>query len=273
MSREQRIIGNALFVNLARIPFVLEEKELARMAAEIADWSPQFLDLDPVHGAWFALYCERRRLKFPSLKFILCSYEFVSVVHRRILQRVFGVPVFNLYGSTETGHLLMENESGEMKASQDTAFLELVNEDSRGIGDLIVTAFSNDYMPLLRYRIGDLAERRIQPYGTDFVIHGRARSALASATGGRVTTSDVDQCFKGTEGIAHYELRQEENGDANLRFVPEGNGPTKHTLAHITSQLSALLDSPREIQAQAMDVLLPSPSGKFRLTCPIAPTV
>src|SRR6185312_14968181 len=34
MSREQRTIGNALFVNLARIPFVLEEKELARMAAE-----------------------------------------------------------------------------------------------------------------------------------------------------------------------------------------------------------------------------------------------
>ena len=151
--------GNALFVNLARIPFALDEKDLARMAAEIADWSPQFLDVDPVHGAWFALYCERHGIKFPSLKFILCSYEFVSVVHRRILQRVFGVPVFNLYGSTETGHLLMENEHGEMKPSLDTALLELVDADSRGVGDLIVTTLSNDYMPLLRYRIGDLAER------------------------------------------------------------------------------------------------------------------
>ncbi len=168
MSREQRTLGRSLFVNLARIPFVLEEKELARMAAEIGEWSPQFLDVDPVHGAWFALYCERRGIKFPSLKFILCSYEFVSVVHRRILQRVFGVPVFNLYGSTETGHLLMENERDEMKPSYDTAFLELVNEDARGIGDLIVTTLSNDYMPLLRYRIGDLAERRARPYGTEF---------------------------------------------------------------------------------------------------------
>src|SRR5487761_2062451 len=156
MSRDQRTIGSALFVNLARIPFLLGEPELAHMAAEIAGWAPQFLDVDPVHGARFALYCEQHGLKFPSLKFILGSYEFVSVVHRRILERVFGVPVFNLYGSTETGHLLMENEAGEMKPGYDTAFLEIVDADNRGIGDLVVTTLTNEYMPLLRYRIGDL---------------------------------------------------------------------------------------------------------------------
>ena len=112
MSREQRTAGNTLFVNLARIPFLLSEADLARMAAEISEWSPLFLDVDPVHGARFALFCEQRGIKFRSLRFVLCSYEFVSVVHRRILERVFGVPVFNLYGSTETGHLLMENERG-----------------------------------------------------------------------------------------------------------------------------------------------------------------
>jgi phenylacetate-CoA ligase len=268
MPRDQRTIANALFVNLARIPFVLDEKELARMAAEIADWSPQFLDVDPVHGAWFALYCERHGIKFPSLKFILCSYEFVSVVHRRILQRVFGVPVFNLFGSTETGHLLMENERGEMKPSYETALLELADTDARGVGDLIVTTFSNDYMPLLRYRIGDLAERREQPYGTDFVIHGRASAALTSSNGERVTTREVDQCFADATGIAHYELRQDETGRAILRFVPENAGPTEETLARVTSQLSALLNPREEIPAQSMDLLLPAPSGKFRLTCP-----
>ena len=268
MSRTQRTFGQALFVNLARIPFLLDEKELARMAAEIGDWSPQFLDVDPVHGAWFALYCERHGLKFPSVKFIICSYEFVSVVHRQILERVFGVPVFNLFGSTETGHLLMESDRGEMKPSYDTAFLELVDEDSRGVGDLIVTAFSNDYMPLLRYRIGDLAKRCARPYGTDFVIHGRAGAALTSHEGQRVTTWDVDQCFAGATGIVHYELRQNDAGHAVLRFVPERVGPAKETLNRVTSQLGALLNPRTEIKTQAMDALLPSPSGKFRLTRP-----
>ena len=270
MSREQRIIGNALFVNLARIPFTLSEAELAHMAAETTDWSPQFLDVDPVHGVRFALYCEQHGLKFPSLKFILASYEFVSVVHRRILERVFGVPVLNLYGSTETGHLLMENDRGEMKPSYDTAFLELVEPDVDNIGDLVVTTLSNDYMPLLRYRIGDLAERHVEPYGNRFTVHGRARDALQAGDGRRVTTWQVDQCFVEAHGIAHYELRQNEAGVCTLRFVPDGSGPTEETLEAVTSRLEALLKTSAEIKTEAMPVLVPAASGKFRLTCRVA---
>ncbi len=270
MSREQRVIGQALFVNLARIPFLLSEAELARMAQEIADWQPQFLDVDPVQGAWFALYCERQGIRFPSLKFILCSYEFVSVVHRKILARVFGVPVFNLYGSTETGHLLMENESGEMKASDETAFLEIVNPDAQAIGDLVVTTLSNDYMPLLRYRIGDLAAKHARPYGNDFTVHGRVRDALVARDGARVTTWQVDQCFAEADGFAHYELRQSENGEASLRFVPDAIPPTEKTLRDITTQLAALLKSSTSIKTEAMPTLVPAASGKFRLTCRVA---
>jgi phenylacetate-CoA ligase len=266
MSREQRTFGNALFVNLARIPFLIGEADLLHMAAEISDWSPQFLDVDPVHGARFALYCEQHGLKFPSLKFILCSYEFVSVVHRKILARVFGVPILNLYGSTETGHLLMENERGEMKPSYDTAFLEIVNADAHGVGELVVTTLTNDYMPLLRYRIGDLVKKNVAPYGNHFTVHGRARDALKSCDGERVTTWDVDQCFVGANGIVHFEVRQSENGDCVLRFVPDGAGPTKEELRRVTSQLEVLLKSSAEIKTEAMPVLVPAASGKFRLT-------
>jgi phenylacetate-CoA ligase len=272
MSREQRTVGSTLFLNLARIPFLLDGRELARMAGEIVEWSPQFLDLDPVHGARLALYCEQHGLRFPSLRFALCSYEFVSAVHRRIIGRAFGVPVFNLYGSTETGHLLMENERGEMKPGYDTAFLEIVGADPGGVGDLVVTTLTNDYMPLLRYRIGDLAERCEQPYGTNFVIHGRARDALRAGDGRRVTTWQVDQCFKELPGIIHYELRQNENGGYVLRFVLDGAGPTEAELHRVTSRLETLLASRGEIATAAMPVLLPTPSGKFRLTCPAAAT-
>ena len=270
MSREQRTLGNTLYVNLARIPFLLSDADLARMAAEIAEWAPQFLDLDPVHGVRLALYCEQRGIRFPSLRFVLCSYEFVSVVHRRILARVFGVPVFNLYGSTETGHLLMENERGEMKPSYDTAFLEVADADQHGIGDLVVTTLTNDYMPLLRYRIGDLAERIERPYTSHFVVQGRARDALIAGDGRRVTTWQVDQCFTGVNGIAHYELRQDEDGGCVLRFVPDGTGPEDKELGRLTSRLGALLELHNEIETEAIPVLVPAASGKFRLTQRVA---
>jgi phenylacetate-CoA ligase len=266
MSREQRTLGHTLYVNLARIPFLLGDADLARMATEITGWAPQFLDLDPVHGVRFALYCEQHGIQFPSLRFVLCSYEFVSVVHRRILARVFKVPVFNLYGSTETGHLLMENEHGDMKPSYDTAFLEVVNADERGVGELVVTTLTNDYMPLLRYRIGDLAERIVRPYASDFVVHGRIRDALTAGDGRRITTWQVDQCFDGTDGIAHYELRQDETGECVLRFVPDGAGPAAKELECASSQLGVLLGLRNAIKTEAMPVLVPAASGKFRLT-------
>jgi phenylacetate-CoA ligase len=270
MSREQRTIGSALFVNLARIPFLLNASDRARMAAEIADWAPLFLDVDPVHGAHFALYCEQHGIRFPSLKFILCSYEFTSHVHRKILARVFGVPVFNLYGSTETGHLLMENTAGEMKPSYETAFLELVDPDIRGIGALIVTTLTNDFMPLLRYRIGDLAQKIESAYGSHYVIHGRVRDALTGRDGRLVTTWQVDQCFAEAQGIAHYELRQAENGEATLRFVPDTRPPDTADLQNITAKLESLLGF--EIKTEAMKVLVPAASGKFRLTARLAQT-
>jgi phenylacetate-CoA ligase len=254
-------------VNQARIPFLLTDDELARMAGEILEWSPQFLDLDPVHGAWFALYCERHGIRFPSVKLILCSYEFVSVVHRKILQRVFGVPVFNLYGATEAGHLLMENEVGEMKASLENVFYEIVEPDGRGVGDLVVTTLTNDFMPLIRYRVGDLVERGEQPYATNYLIHGRSRDILRRRDGRRVTTLDIDQCFAGANDFAHYQLRQTADGDCRLQFIPDREEPGAEELKRVTEQIENLLQLENRIATKAVKILPPLPSGKFRLTC------
>jgi len=263
----QRTIGRTRFLNLARIPFTLSDAELARMAQELADWGPQFLDASPAHAVRFALYCERQRLRFPSLRFVLCSYEFVSLAHRRILGRVFGVPVFNLFGATETGHLLMENERGEMLPSHDNAFLEVLSPDEFGVGDLVVTTLTNDYMPLLRYRIGDLVERRGSAGAATYVVHGRERDALRAGDGRRVTTRQVDECFAEIEGIAHYQLRQAAGGDCRLRYVPDAGGPGAESLKQLASRLEDLLKAPARVRTEAVNLLLPAPSGKFRLTC------
>lgn len=265
-SQVYRTMGKSLFVNQARIPFLLKDEEMARMAKEIADWSPHFLEVDPVHGAWFALFCERQGIRFPSLRFVLCSYEFLSVVHRRILQRVFDIPVFNMYGSTETGHLLMEDEHGRMKPSYENAYLEVIERDARGRGEMVVTTMTNDYMPLIRYRIGDLAERMERPYETTYVVHGRKRDTLSDRAGRRITTWEVDQCFIGVSGIAHYQLRQETDGVCQLRFVPDGSGPQADELNALVSQLEMLVEAPNWIKVETVTLLPPTPSGKFRLT-------
>jgi len=271
-SRADRIVDNALFVSLSRYPFLWTEAELARMAAEAVEWQPQFLDMDPVYGVVFALYCERQRIRLPSLRFIVCSYEFVSVVHRRILERVFGVPVCNLYGSTETGHLLMEVGPGELRPSLETALLEVVNTDDQGISDLAVTTLTNEFMPLIRYRIGDLVERHQRPYYTSYIVHGRAADAFHTADGRRVTTWQIDQCLADLPGIAHYQLCERAGDEWLLRLVPDLAGPTRAQSGELRQRLAHLLGAGGKLVIEQTDLLVPESSGKFRLGYPLKKT-
>jgi phenylacetate-CoA ligase len=258
LNLEQRTLGDSRYVNQTRIPFSLGEDKLTVMADEVAGWAPAFLDVDPVHGAWFALHCERHGRRFPSLRFILTSYEFTSVTHRAIMERVFGVPVIDLYGSSETGHLLVDVD-GVMRPSPETALLETTA--SAGVGELLVTTLTNPYLPLLRYEIGDFVERVADGY----LVHGRKRDALRGADGRIVTTRQVDAAFKGLSGVAHYQLRQQPDGSAHLNLLPamtdDGLASAQETLKE---RLTVLLGAP--VTSATVGLLTPEDSGKFRLT-------
>jgi phenylacetate-CoA ligase len=257
LNLEQRTLGDSRYVNQTRIPFSLGDDKLAVMADEVAAWAPAFLDVDPVHGAWFALHCERHGRRFPSLRFILTSYEFTSVTHRVIMERVFGVPVIDLYGSSETGHLLVETD-GVMRPSPETALLESTAVD--GVGELLVTTLTNPYLPLLRYEIGDYVERVAGGY----LVHGRKRDALRGADGRNLTTRMLDQVFVGISGIAHYQLRQKPDGSAHLFLLPETEGDALGSAqATLTAELGRLLGA--SVTAESVGLIAPEDSGKFRL--------
>ena len=261
LSVEQRTLGSTLYVNQERLPFSLPEAKLGKMAEETATWAPAFLDADPVHGMWFALYCERQGLTFPSLRFVLTSYEYTSVVHRRIMERVFGVPVINLYGSSETGHLLIEQKDVVSRASRATATLELVDTDTRGVGQFIVTTHTNPYLPLLRYEIGDFAEAS----GEGYIVHGRIRDALHRADGTIATTRQVDALFADLNDVAHYQVRQGSSGETEVFLMPVRiNDGLAATSKFLASRLGELLGDTIKVRTGVL--IAPEDSGKFRLT-------
>ncbi|HXC36746.1 MAG TPA: hypothetical protein VNV43_12775, partial [Candidatus Acidoferrales bacterium] len=142
--------------------------------------------------------------------------------------------------------------------------LEVVNPDDRGVGDLIVTTLTNDYMPLLRYRIGDLVERRSMPYATNYIVHGRARDAIRDGNGRRVTSWDVDQCFNDVAGIVHYQVHQEKDGTYQFRYIPDGDEPGE--MKTVVAKLEHVLKPHSPITVESVPMLPPTPSGKFRLT-------
>ena len=270
-SAKRRTLGATRVLSLSRFPFLLSTADLDQMVEEARDWDPVFLDTDPVYAVVFALHCERRQVKFPKLRFLFTSYEYTSVLHKRILQRAFGVPVYNLYGSTETGHLMMERDDGRMVPSPKVARLDVINQDERGIGELVVSTLTNDYMPLLNYRIGDLVERRPDDAGSvSYVLHGRAPDTLKAPDGRRLTTRDIDQCFVGAEGVQHYRLHETAPGKFLLSYLSEDDRDPQAAVRGAVEKLESLVRPASRIETKRVKFLLPEGSGKFVLSYPAA---
>jgi len=81
-----------------------------------------------------------------------------------------------------------------------------------------------------------------------------------------VTTLEVDRCFAGAEGILHYQLRQNEQGECELQFISDREPPTAQALDGLTGQLRDLLQLKSAIATKLVKLLPPLTSGKFRLT-------
>jgi phenylacetate-CoA ligase len=82
---------------------------------------------------------------------------------RNEIEKAFGCPTFNRYGSREVGDIAGERiVGGALEVFSYTNFIEVV--DDKGLpcapgedGEVLVTSLSNSAMPYIRYRIGDRA--------------------------------------------------------------------------------------------------------------------
>jgi phenylacetate-CoA ligase len=162
----------------------------------------------------------------------------------------------------------MEVERSEMRPSLETALLEVLNTDAQGISELAVTTLTNDFMPLIRYRIGDLVERHERPYHTNYLVLGRAADAFVTPDGQRVTTWQIDQCLADLPGIAHYQLCERAGDEWLLRFVPDVKATSAENQEELRQRLLRLLGVSSKLVLQQTDLLVPESSGKFRLGYP-----
>ncbi|WP_168118934.1 AMP-binding protein [Paenibacillus sp. HB172176] len=94
---------------------------------------------------------------FPSLRAICVAGELMSARRKRHIEKLWGVPVYNLYGSTETANIAVMCEHGEMHVAQQDFIVEALSEDgSHSVdpgerGFAAITTLSHQGSPLLRY--------------------------------------------------------------------------------------------------------------------------
>ncbi|APG26447.1 hypothetical protein A7E78_00335 [Syntrophotalea acetylenivorans] len=143
--------------------FEFGEQEMAQCLASLNKWQPQNLVgyTNPLYE--FALYVDRNGGPLFKPQSILCAAEKVYPYQREVLQKVFGAPVFNTYGSREFMLIASECEKHEgLHISMENLIVEVVDDDGRPtrpgeVGKILVTDLHNYGMPFIRYEIGDMA--------------------------------------------------------------------------------------------------------------------
>lgn len=100
---------------------------------------------------------------FPALRALFVGGEPLTSARRRRIGEIWGVPVVEEYGSTETGTLAGQCPSGRLHLWADRALFEVYSPatgtlSSQGRGQLVVTPLYAEAMALLRYNLADDVE-------------------------------------------------------------------------------------------------------------------
>jgi phenylacetate-CoA ligase len=143
---------------------------------------------------------------FPELRALFVGGEPLSDARRARIGEIWGVPVIEEYGSTETGSLAGECPNGRMHLWSDRAVFEVYDPatgltSATGAGQLVVTPLFRQAMPLLRYNLEDNVE--VSDAGCDCgwalpTVRVLGRSAFGYPVGGaKVTQQGVEELVFG----------------------------------------------------------------------------
>ncbi len=102
-----------------------------------------------------------RRLNFTP-NAIITTGELLTPERRAIIQQGFYSRVFDEYGCGEVGTIAHECEHGNLHINSENLIVEILDDNNEPVpegtvGNVVVTLLRNHVMPIIRYKIGDLA--------------------------------------------------------------------------------------------------------------------
>lgn len=150
--------------------FDLNETALENMWQKIQRFKPSIIYGYPSAIFPLAAYLKEKKKNADKLnvKVIMITAESIPSVQKELIEEVFDCKTANEYGCSETGGFVYECPYGGWHISSEITFIEFLDHEGNPVppgvtGEIFLTHLRNNYMPLIRYRVGDmgayLAER------------------------------------------------------------------------------------------------------------------
>ncbi|MDQ8173191.1 MAG: hypothetical protein P3B76_10960 [Gemmatimonadota bacterium] len=159
---------------------------------------------------------------------VITSSETLMPEVRAVIASAFGCRVLDHYGSAEMVAFITQCSLGGYHANTDYGFLEILNERGEAAapdeeGEIVATGFINPAMPLVRYRMGDLAKWAPEPcpcglpFPTLSAIVGRMDDVILTPDGRRI--GRIDPIFKAVSTLHEARVVQQAIDKVRLEVV------------------------------------------------------
>jgi len=235
---------------------------LASYVNALAGFHPDF-----VHGYPSSLYVLARHIMDHGgttvrPRAVFTASETLLDFQREVIGKAFGAPVFNWYGNTEMTCNIVQCAAGGLHYRTDYGLLELLDD-----GTMVCTTLNNRAMPLIRYRVGDVATARSGSCacGCAFPlierIEGRVEDYVQTPDGRLI--GRLDHLFKDATCVREAQIVQRELGEVVVRIVREPGYSTDVEQVIRTEARLRLGESTR-VRFEYVERIERTVSGKFR---------
>lgn len=241
-------------------------------AEELLRRKPAFVHGYPSSVYLVSCYLLERGLPKPKPKAVFTASETLLDYQREVIEKAFGAKVFNWYGNTEVTCNIVECEHGSLHLCTDYGILELLTSDGELArpgqeGIMVCTGLGNYAMPLIRYRVGDVAVQSDKKCRC-----GRAFPVVERITGrieDYVLTPDgriigrLDHIFKDTENVREAQIVQKSLSELVLRIVKQPAYSKEDTIMILENARNRVGESIK-VKLEFMDSIPRESSGKYR---------
>jgi len=204
--------------------------------------------------------------------------EVLTPPMRELIAHGFGGAVRQIYGAYETGLMAWEcAETGLLHVDDDLVVVEIVADGRAAAagetGEVFCTALHSFAMPILRYRIGDLAERGPSPCPCGYPgstlggVRGRRLDYYPLPDGRQLHHYELTAPIIGTPDLRSWVARFQVVQLRRDRFVlrlAAADPSRAEPRERIRAELSRILGPGVELRVELVDELDFEPSGKFR---------
>ena len=226
-----------------------------------------------------AKYIRKNKINIYPLKSIIVSAGVLTNKVKDYLEKIFNCKVFNRYGSREIGPVATSCEkSDKLHVNMYQQYIEILDDNNNSLkehekGNIIITNLTNQVMPLIRYRIGDLGSLDFSqcPCGRGLIrlenIFGRIVDVFKTKDGELIDGEYFTHLFYFRENIKKFQVVQEKLDLINVFLVTVNN---KHLFPkeelELKIKIKLVMGKNCKVKFFYPTEIKPSSSGKFRYT-------